>query len=100
MPQILIRMAGQTSQGSLNAICITTPYMPLFRQAIALPLKNKPIEIPNTRLRNRSFFVLRFHDQKRDAQVTEVNSKGQVVWRWYAKDHLDVPPYNDIYDDG
>lgn len=31
---------------------------------------------------------------------TEVNSKGQIVWCWYAKDHLDVPPYSSIYNDG
>ena len=44
-------------------------------------------------------FVFGFGDQKSDAQVTEVNPKGEVVWTWCAKDHLDIPPYNDIYDD-
>ncbi len=47
-----------------------------------------------------TIFVFGFGDQKSDAQVTEVNSKGQIVWSWSAKDHLDVPPYNSIYDDG
>lgn len=39
-------------------------------------------------------------DQKGDAQVREINQKGEVVWTWYAKDHFDKPPYKDIYDSG
>jgi len=35
-----------------------------------------------------------------DAQVKEVNPKGEVVWRWYAKDHFDKPLYNTIFDQG
>ncbi len=40
------------------------------------------------------------NDQKSDAQVKEVNPKGEVVWTWYAKDHFDKSPYNDIFDQG
>lgn len=47
-----------------------------------------------------TIFVFGFADQKSDAQVTEVDSKGQIVWAWYAKDHFDRPPYDSIYDDG
>ena len=47
-----------------------------------------------------TIFVFGFDDQKEDAQVTEVNSDGEVVWEWFARDHFDLPPYNDIYDDG
>jgi len=61
----------------------------------------KKIDHDADRLPNgNTIFVFGFGDQKSDAQVTEVNSKGQVVWRWYAKDHLDVPPYSSIYNDG
>ncbi|MDP2728962.1 MAG: aryl-sulfate sulfotransferase [Dehalococcoidales bacterium] len=47
-----------------------------------------------------TIFVFGADDQKSDAQVTEVNPKGEVVWRWYAKDHFDKAPYNSIYDGG
>ena len=61
----------------------------------------KKIDHDADRLPNgNTIFVFGFGDQKSDAQVTEVNSKGQVVWRWFAKDHLDVPPYSSIYNDG
>jgi hypothetical protein len=30
----------------------------------------------------------------------EVNSEGEVVWAWYAKDYFDKPPYDDIFDQG
>jgi len=35
-------------------------------------------------------------DTMDDAQVTEVNPKGQVVWSWYAKDEFNRAPYNTI----
>jgi hypothetical protein len=35
-----------------------------------------------------------------DPQVKEINSKGEIVWAWYARDHFNKPPYKDIYDDG
>jgi hypothetical protein len=40
------------------------------------------------------------NDQKNDAQVKEVNPKGEIVWAWYAKDHFDKPPYISIFDGG
>ena len=40
------------------------------------------------------------NDQKNDAQVTEVDSEGEIVWSWYAKDHFYESPYKDIYDEG
>ena len=47
-----------------------------------------------------TIFVFGGYDQKSDAQVTEVNPKGDIVWTWYAKDHFDKAPYKDIYDEG
>ncbi len=35
-----------------------------------------------------------------DAQVKEVDSDGELVWSWYAKDHYDNEPYTDIYREG
>jgi hypothetical protein len=40
------------------------------------------------------------NDQKSDAQVKEVNPKGEVVWPWYAKDYFDKSPYNNISNEG
>jgi len=40
------------------------------------------------------------NDEKEDAQVKEVNKEGEVVWEWYAKDHFDKEPYNEISDQG
>ncbi len=39
-------------------------------------------------------------DEASDAQVKEINPKGEIVWAWYAKDHFDKSPYKDIYDGG
>ncbi len=39
-------------------------------------------------------------DQKTDAQVKEVTPDGEIVWSWYARDHLDTAPYADIYREG
>jgi uncharacterized protein YndB with AHSA1/START domain len=47
-----------------------------------------------------TIFVFGADDQKDDAQVTEVNPQGKIVWTWYARDHFDEPPYADIYDGG
>jgi len=47
-----------------------------------------------------TIFVCGDNDQKSDAQVTEVDSKGEVVWHWYARDHFDKPPYQDIFKQG
>lgn len=43
-----------------------------------------------------TIFVFGMNDQKSDAQVIEVNPKGEIVWQWYAKDYFDKPPYSDI----
>jgi hypothetical protein len=43
-----------------------------------------------------TIFVCASDFEKSDAQVTEVNSQGQVVWQWYARDYFDKPPYSDI----
>ncbi len=40
------------------------------------------------------------YDQIDDAQVKEINPKGDLVWAWYAKDHFYKLPYKDIYWDG
>lgn len=47
-----------------------------------------------------TIFVFGAFDQKEDAQVVEINSKGEVVWKWYARDHFDKPPYKDTYKEG
>ncbi len=47
-----------------------------------------------------TLIVWGFPDQVNDAQVKEVNPKGEVVWSWSAKDYFNKPPYKDIYDDG
>ena len=39
-------------------------------------------------------------DEISDAQVKEINPKGEIVWSWYAKDHFYKPPYKDIYREG
>jgi hypothetical protein len=40
------------------------------------------------------------NDRKDDAQVKEVNPKGEVVWSWHAKDAFDKPPYDAINNQG
>ena len=35
-----------------------------------------------------------------DAQVKEIDSKGKIVWAWYARDHFNQPPYKDIQNEG
>ncbi|MCX6697978.1 MAG: aryl-sulfate sulfotransferase, partial [Methanoregula sp.] len=41
------------------------------------------------------------HDTMEDAQVLEINPRGQVVWSWYAKDHgFNQAPYNTINNQG
>jgi len=39
-------------------------------------------------------------DNISDAQVKEINPKGEIVWSWYAKDHFYHSPYKDIYERG
>jgi hypothetical protein len=47
-----------------------------------------------------TIFVFGMGDQKSDAQVTEVNQKGEVVWQWFARDSLDKSPYASIFAEG
>jgi hypothetical protein len=47
-----------------------------------------------------TIFVFGNYDQKSDAQVVEVNSEGEVVWTWYAKDCFNEPPYDSIFYEG
>ncbi|MFC2044040.1 aryl-sulfate sulfotransferase [Chloroflexota bacterium] len=47
-----------------------------------------------------TIFVWGFPDKMEDAQVVEVNPKGDTVWTWYARDHFSGPRYAGIYDDG
>lgn len=47
-----------------------------------------------------TLFVYGAGDQKGDAQVMEVNPRGEIVWTWYARDHFDKPPYSTIFTEG
>jgi len=47
-----------------------------------------------------TIFVCGNDDQKSDAQAVEVNPRGEVVWKWCAKDYFDKSPYNSIYSEG
>lgn len=40
------------------------------------------------------------YDTKGDAQVKEVNPKGEIVWAWYANSHFNIAPYKDIFKEG
>lgn len=63
-------------------------------------LTNKIDHDADRLLNGDTIFVFGMHDQKSDAQVTEVNAKGEIVWTWYAKDYFDESPYKDIYKQG
>ena len=39
-------------------------------------------------------------DRREDAQLKEVNPRGEIVWQWFARDYFNVPPYTDIFEDG
>ena len=39
-------------------------------------------------------------DKSGDAQVKEINPKGEIVWSWYARDYFYKSPYKDIYEEG
>jgi hypothetical protein len=47
-----------------------------------------------------TLYVFGNKDEKSDAQVKEVNPKGEIVWSWYAKDEFDKPPYKKAYYQG
>ncbi len=46
-----VTIETQTSRGSLHAICITTPYMPLFRQVKIIYLEELSITFKEITLR-------------------------------------------------
>ncbi len=39
-------------------------------------------------------------DKISDAQVKEINPKGEIIWAWYAKDHFYKSPFKEISRDG
>ncbi len=39
-------------------------------------------------------------DETDDAQVKEINPKGEIIWTWYARDHFYESPYKGIYNGG
>jgi hypothetical protein len=47
-----------------------------------------------------TIYVFGGGDKKGDPQVKEVDSNGDLVWSWYAKEEFDVDPYADIDDQG
>jgi phage terminase large subunit-like protein len=47
-----------------------------------------------------TIFVFGALDRKEDAQVTEINQRGETVWNWHAGDWFDKTPYRDINNDG
>ena len=47
-----------------------------------------------------SIYVFGDHDEINDAQVKEVNPKGDIVWNWQAKDHFNKSPFSDISNQG
>ncbi len=65
-------------------------------QYLTSKLDHDADRLPN----GNTIFVFANKDQKSDAQVTEVNPKGEIVWQWYARDYFDRPPYNSIKDEG
>lgn len=51
-------------------------------------------------LNGNTLFVFGKNDTMNDAQVTEVNPKGDVVWSWYAKSYFNTDEYKNIYAEG
>lgn len=47
-----------------------------------------------------TIFVFGANDGKEDAQVTEVNPEGKVVWSWHASEHFNKTPYDSAYSEG
>ncbi len=43
-----------------------------------------------------TLFVFGNNDLISDVQVTEVNSQGQIVWSWHAKDYFNKEPYASV----
>ncbi|MFC1510814.1 aryl-sulfate sulfotransferase, partial [Candidatus Margulisiibacteriota bacterium] len=47
-----------------------------------------------------TLYVFGNEDQIDDAQVKEVNPKGELVWSWQAGDHFNKSPYKEYYRQG
>jgi hypothetical protein len=47
-----------------------------------------------------TIFAFGAYDGKSDAQVTEINQKGEIIWSWHAKDYFDKPPYQNVSIEG
>ncbi len=47
-----------------------------------------------------TIYVYGDNDTKDDPQVKEVDSSGNLVWAWYAKDYFDVHPFSNISREG
>ena len=47
-----------------------------------------------------TLFVFGNNDLMSDAQVIEINPKGEIVWSWYARDYFNKEPYQSIKDQG
>ena len=59
---------------------------------------DKKISHDADRLPNgNTIYVFGASDRKSDAQVKEVNPQGQIIWKWYAREHFDVAPYDTIF---
>ncbi len=39
-------------------------------------------------------------DRMNDAQVKEINPRGEIVWAWYARDQFNRAPYKEISEEG
>jgi hypothetical protein len=63
---------------------------------MTLKISHDADRLPN----GNTIFAFGFNDQKSDAQVVEVNPKGEVVWTWQAKNYFNKPPYDNIFDEG
>jgi hypothetical protein len=70
-------------------------------KAIVWSYKTTKISHDADRLSNgNTLFVFGNNDLMSDAQVTEVNPQGQIVWSWYAKDYFNKEPYASAKDQG
>jgi outer membrane protein assembly factor BamB len=62
---------------------------------------NKNVSHDADRLPNgNTLVVFGGWDQISDAQVKEIDPKGEIVWAWYAKDQFDRKPYKNIQRQG
>ncbi len=60
--------------------------------------KDNKISHDADRLPNgNTIYVFGADDQKQDAQVTEINKDGHVVWEWHVNEHLDELTYNPLH---